>query len=71
MVIIVSLHIKYFPIFEFILKHLLASNATMIKGINIHKSYDNLHVLKGVNLNVEKGEDFDTLELNITLPENK
>ena len=28
----------------------------MIKGINIHKSYDNLHVLKGVNLNVDKGE---------------
>ncbi len=28
----------------------------MIRGINIHKSYDNLHVLKGVNLNVEKGE---------------
>jgi lipoprotein-releasing system ATP-binding protein len=28
----------------------------MIKGINIHKSYDNLHVLKGVNLEVNKGE---------------
>jgi lipoprotein-releasing system ATP-binding protein len=28
----------------------------MIKGKNIHKYYDNLHVLKGVNINVKKGE---------------
>ncbi|HRJ14538.1 MAG TPA: ABC transporter ATP-binding protein [Saprospiraceae bacterium] len=28
----------------------------MIKGSNIHKSYDNLHVLKGVDIEIEKGE---------------
>jgi lipoprotein-releasing system ATP-binding protein len=28
----------------------------MIKGKNIHKYYDNLHVLKGVNIDVKKGE---------------
>ena len=28
----------------------------MIKGINLQKSYDSLHVLKGVNLEVDKGE---------------
>ncbi len=28
----------------------------MIKAKNIHKSYGQLHVLKGVNLNIEKGE---------------
>ncbi len=28
----------------------------MIKAIDIHKSYGNLHVLKGVNLEVSKGE---------------
>ena len=28
----------------------------MIKATNIHKYYDNLHVLKGVNLQVDKGE---------------
>ncbi len=28
----------------------------MIKGKNIHKYYDNLHVLKGVDINVKKGE---------------
>jgi lipoprotein-releasing system ATP-binding protein len=29
---------------------------TMIKTTNIHKFYDNLHVLKGVNLHIQKGE---------------
>ena len=28
----------------------------MIQGIEIQKSYDNLHVLKGVNISVDKGE---------------
>ena len=28
----------------------------MILGSNIHKYYDDLHVLKGVNLKVNKGE---------------
>jgi len=28
----------------------------VIKGSNIHKSYDNLHVLKGVDIEIEKGE---------------
>ena len=28
----------------------------MIKGNNIHKSYGDLHVLKGIDLNVQKGE---------------
>ena len=28
----------------------------MIKAKDIHKSYGNLHVLKGVNLQVAKGE---------------
>ena len=28
----------------------------MIEAINIHKSFDELHVLKGVNLKVEQGE---------------
>jgi len=28
----------------------------MIKATNIHKYYDDLHVLKGVDLNIEKGE---------------
>lgn len=28
----------------------------MIKGINIHKSYGDLHVLKGIDLSVTKGE---------------
>lgn len=28
----------------------------MIKATNIHKSYGDLHVLKGIDLNVEKGE---------------
>lgn len=28
----------------------------MIKAVNIHKSYDKLHVLKGVNLEISKGE---------------
>jgi lipoprotein-releasing system ATP-binding protein len=28
----------------------------MLKAINIHKSYGNLHVLKGVNLEIKKGE---------------
>ncbi len=28
----------------------------MIKATNIHKYYDDLHVLKGVNLNINKGE---------------
>ncbi|MEM9819823.1 MAG: ABC transporter ATP-binding protein [Bacteroidota bacterium] len=28
----------------------------MIKAVDIHKSYGNLHVLKGVNFNVDKGE---------------
>jgi lipoprotein-releasing system ATP-binding protein len=28
----------------------------MIEGINLHKSFGDLHVLKGVNLNVESGE---------------
>ncbi len=28
----------------------------MIKGLNIHKSYGNLHVLKGVDIQVKKGE---------------
>ncbi|HRF41197.1 MAG TPA: ABC transporter ATP-binding protein [Saprospiraceae bacterium] len=28
----------------------------MIKGSNIHKSYDNLHVLKGVDIEIGKGE---------------
>ncbi len=29
---------------------------TMIQATNIHKFYDNLHVLKGVNLHIRKGE---------------
>ncbi len=28
----------------------------MIEAINIHKYYDELHVLKGVNLSIDKGE---------------
>ena len=28
----------------------------MITAGNIHKSYDNLHVLKGINLHVDEGE---------------
>ena len=28
----------------------------MIKATNIHKYYDSLHVLKGVDLHIEKGE---------------
>ncbi len=28
----------------------------MIKGNNIHKHFNNLHVLKGVDINIEKGE---------------
>ena len=28
----------------------------MIQASNIHKHYDDLHVLKGVNLNVKKSE---------------
>ena len=28
----------------------------MIKAKNIHKYYDDLHVLKGVDINVKKGE---------------
>ena len=28
----------------------------MIKATNIHKSYGSVHVLKGVNINIEKGE---------------
>ena len=28
----------------------------MIKGSNIHKYFNNLHVLKGVNINIKQGE---------------
>src|SRR5690606_32846441 len=28
----------------------------MIKATNLHKYYDNLHVLKGVDLHIKKGE---------------
>ena len=28
----------------------------MIKVVDLHKKYNNLHVLKGVNLNIKKGE---------------
>ena len=28
----------------------------MIKAVNLHKFYDELHVLKGVNLEIEKSE---------------
>ena len=28
----------------------------MIKVVNLHKSFNNLHVLKGINLNIAKGE---------------
>ena len=28
----------------------------MIRAENIHKHYDELHVLKGVNMNINKGE---------------
>ena len=28
----------------------------MIKGVNIHKYFNNLHVLKGVNINIKQGE---------------
>ena len=28
----------------------------MIKATNVHKSYGNVHVLKGVDITIEKGE---------------
>ena len=28
----------------------------MVKGNNIHKHFNNLHVLKGVDINIDKGE---------------
>ena len=28
----------------------------VIKVVNLHKSFNNLHVLKGINLNIAKGE---------------
>ena len=34
----------------------IAKTYRMIKARNIHKSYGNLHVLRGVELNIEKGE---------------
>ena len=33
----------------------------MIEARNIHKSFDRLHVLKGISLNVEEGEVIATI----------
>ena len=48
--------IKFYFLIHFHIIYLHQIRIILIKGSNIHKSYGDLHVLKGIDLNVQKGE---------------